>query len=64
MSFRVAIDTGGTFTDSISMSTKGDLTTVKTLTVPRNLAEGTIHAIDTLAKQNGLSRKQFLAEVE
>ena len=64
MSFRVAIDTGGTFTDSISVDGKGNLITTKTLTVPRNLAQGTINAVDALAKKNGLSRRQFLQNVE
>lgn len=64
MSFRVAIDTGGTFTDSISVDSGGNLITTKTLTVPRNLAQGTINAVDALARKNGLSRKQFLQDVE
>jgi N-methylhydantoinase A len=64
MSFRVAIDTGGTFTDSISVDGKGNLITTKTLTVPKNLAQGTINAVDALAKKNGLSRRQFLENVE
>src|SRR4030042_1149079 len=64
MTFRVAIDTGGTFTDSISVDEKGNLVTAKTLTIPKNLAQGTIHAIDALARRNHLSRKQFLGKVE
>ncbi|HME42888.1 MAG TPA: hydantoinase/oxoprolinase family protein [Syntrophorhabdales bacterium] len=64
MSFRIAIDTGGTFTDSISVDGKGNLVTTKTLTVPRNLARGTINAVDALAKKNDLSRKKFLQDVE
>ena len=64
MTFRIAIDTGGTFTDSISADEKGNLVTAKTLTVPKNLAQGTINAIDALARRNNLTRKQFLGEVE
>ena len=64
MTFRIAIDTGGTFTDSISVDEKGHLVSTKTLTVPKNLAQGTINAIDALARQNNLTRTQFLAEVE
>jgi N-methylhydantoinase A len=64
MGFRIAIDTGGTFTDSISVDGKGNLITTKTLTVPRNLAQGTMNAVDALAKKNGLSRKKFLESVE
>src|SRR4030042_6178952 len=64
MTFRVAIDTGGTFTDAISVDEKGNLVTAKTLTVPKNLAQGTINAIDALARRNHLSRKQCLGKVE
>ena len=64
MTFRVAIDTGGTFTDSISVDEKGNLVAAKTLTVPRNLAQGTINAIEALAKRNHLARRQFLEKVE
>ena len=64
MTFRVAIDTGGTFTDSISVDEKGNLVTAKTLTVPKNLAQGTINAIDALSKRNQLARRQFLGKVE
>ena len=64
MTFRIAIDTGGTFTDSISVDEKGNLVTAKTLTVPKNLAQGTINAIDALARRNNLPRKQFLEKVE
>jgi N-methylhydantoinase A len=64
MAFRVAIDTGGTFTDSISVDERGHLVSTKTLTIPKNLAQGTINAIDALARRNNLPRKQFLGEVE
>ena len=64
MTFRIAIDTGGTFTDSISVDEKGNLVTAKTLTVPKNLAQGTINAIDALARRNNLTQKQFLGKVE
>jgi len=64
MTFRIAIDTGGTFTDSISVDEKGNLVTAKTLTAPKNLARGTINAIDALARRNNLTRKQFLGKVE
>ncbi len=63
MGFRVAIDTGGTFTDSISVDEKGNLVTSKTLTISKNLAQGTINAIDALAKKNNLTRREFLQKV-
>ena len=63
MSFRVGIDTGGTFTDGISVDDKGNLVTAKTPTIPKDLAQGTMNAIDALAKRNNMDLKQFLGQV-
>lgn len=52
MSFRIAIDTGGTFTDAISVDQKGVRVTAKTPTIPKDFAQGTINAIDALARRN------------
>jgi N-methylhydantoinase A len=63
MSFRIAIDTGGTFTDAISVDEKGVMVTSKTPTMPKNLAQGTINSITALAKANGKKTEEFLKEV-
>lgn len=63
MSFRVAIDTGGTFTDAISVDEKGVMVTVKTPTLPKDLARGTINSITALARANGKEPGAFLGEV-
>jgi len=63
MRFRVAIDTGGTFTDAISIDETGNMVTAKAPTTPKDLVVGTIHAIDALAKRNNIDRKAFLNQV-
>lgn len=61
--FRVAIDTGGTFTDAISVDEAGVMVTAKVPTTPKNLIEGTINVMGALAKRNKLGRGEFLSEV-
>src|SRR5512143_2911868 len=61
MSFRIAIDTGGTFTDAISVDEKGIMVTAKTPTLPHDLAQGTINSIAALAKANRMGTEKFLS---
>ncbi|MBW1800707.1 MAG: hydantoinase/oxoprolinase family protein [Deltaproteobacteria bacterium] len=63
MNFRVAIDTGGTFTDAISIDEFGNMVTAKAPTTPKDLVVGTINAMEALAKRNDMDRKAFLAQV-
>jgi N-methylhydantoinase A len=63
MSFRVGIDTGGTFTDAISVDEKGNVVTAKALTTPKDLKLGIINVLHALAERNGLSREQFMGQV-
>ena len=63
MGFRVGIDTGGTFTDSISVDDNGVTQTAKASTTPGNLIVGATNVLDGLAKRNNMSRKDFLSQV-
>ena len=63
MGFRVGIDTGGTFTDAISVDDNGVTQTAKASTTPGNLIAGATNVLDGLAKHNNMSRKEFLAQV-
>jgi len=63
MAYRVGIDTGGTFTDAISVDDKGVTQTAKASTTPHDLTIGTMNVIDNLARRNELDRKQFLSQV-
>lgn len=48
MKFRVGVDIGGTFTDSISISSEGIVSTSKALTTPGQLSQGVIDAVSGL----------------
>jgi len=63
MAYRVGIDTGGTFTDAISVDDKGVTQTAKASTTPQDLTIGSMNVIDNLARRNKLDRKQFLSQV-
>jgi N-methylhydantoinase A len=63
MRFRVGIDTGGTFTDAVSVDETGAMVTAKAPTTPKNLIEGTMNAVGALAERNKLGRREFLGEV-
>ena len=63
MDFRVAIDTGGTFTDAIAVDDMGNLITAKVPTTPEDLKVGTINAIDALARLSKLERMILYAKL-
>lgn len=48
MKYRVGVDIGGTFTDSISISSAGEVSTSKALTTPGQLSQGVIDAVNGL----------------
>jgi len=63
VSFRVAIDTGGTFTDGISVDGEGNVVTVKERTTPQDFTIGFLGTLVRLAKGNNLDLRTFLGEV-
>ncbi|MFC1869475.1 hydantoinase/oxoprolinase N-terminal domain-containing protein, partial [Thermodesulfobacteriota bacterium] len=64
MSFRIAIDTGGTFTDAISVDGKGNIVAAKVPTTPEDLIVGTRDAISALAVRNNLDERKFIGKVK
>jgi N-methylhydantoinase A len=62
MSYRILIDTGGTFTDGVCVDEGGNLFTAKAPTTPENLTIGIMNTIDALSKLCGLDRKQLLGQ--
>jgi len=62
MSYRILIDTGGTFTDGVCVDEIGNLLAAKAPTTPENLTIGIMETISALAKLCGLDRKQLLAQ--
>jgi len=63
MSFRVGIDTGGTFTDAISVDEKGNIVSAKSPTTPQDLKVGIMKCIDEVAQKLNRDRRKFLGEI-
>jgi N-methylhydantoinase A len=61
---RLAIDTGGTFTDVVLQDAQGLLTLHKALTTPDDPIEGILFAIDRAAVAVGLTTETMLRECE
>jgi len=54
MSYSLAIDIGGTFTDAVLRAADGSLTVDKTLTTHRDLLEGCFRAVDLVLAKAGI----------
>jgi N-methylhydantoinase A len=57
MSYSLAVDIGGTFTDVVLRRDDGSLTTDKTLTTHHNLLEGFFRAVDQALGKRGIAAK-------
>jgi N-methylhydantoinase A len=62
--FKICIDIGGTFTESIVLDNKGILHEFKTATTPLDFSEGVVNTIVEAANYFNLSCEQFLVQTE
>ena len=62
--FRVCIDTGGTFSESIVLDDLGELHEFKTSTTPRDFSEGVLNTLKEAAAFNKMTLRGFLKETE
>lgn len=62
MSYRILIDTGGTFTDGVCVDDNGNLFTAKAPTTPKDLTRGIMETITALSKLRGLDRRDLLTQ--
>lgn len=62
MSYRISVDTGGTFTDVVVSDEKGELTIGKALTTRERIFRGMREAIEVAATQLGLTLDELLAD--
>ncbi|MEA2290398.1 MAG: N-methylhydantoinase [Solirubrobacteraceae bacterium] len=58
--FRIAVDTGGTFTDVVVSDARGDRTTAKARTTPDRIFDGMREGIGVAAQSLGLSLEELL----
>lgn len=64
MTFRVSIDSGGTFTDGILIDEKGGVTMAKAHTTPEDLPIGTLECLRKLATASSISLKDLLSRTD
>ncbi|MEZ5667197.1 MAG: hydantoinase/oxoprolinase family protein [Alphaproteobacteria bacterium] len=64
MSYRIAVDTGGTFTDMVLLDPDGRFHVGKALTTPERISEGMFAALDVVAGAVGRAPADVLAETE
>ncbi len=62
--YRVCIDTGGTFSESMVLDDKGELHEFKTATTPKDFSEGVINTLVEAAKYYKLSLEELLKQTE
>jgi N-methylhydantoinase A len=64
VSYRISVDTGGTFTDVVVATTDGTLHIGKALTTPRRAFEGVSAALATVAETIGIEVADLLGQSE
>lgn len=60
-SFIIGVDTGGTFTDIVVLSERGEVVMSKSATTPRDFSLGVLNAIGEAARQMNLSPRDLLS---
>ena len=61
---RIGIDVGGTFTDLVYATGKGEIRVVKTPSTPEDQTKGVLAGLEKAALQEGLALGRFLAETD
>jgi len=64
MGFRIAVDTGGTFTDAVVADAQGQLTVAKAPTTPERIFRGVRDALEVAAQTRTLSLEALLSQSE
>ncbi|WP_028921585.1 hydantoinase/oxoprolinase family protein [Pseudonocardia acaciae] len=64
MSYTVAVDSGGTFSDCVALSDTGVLTRAKAPSTPPDFERGVLDAVAEVAAKLGLAREELLASTE
>lgn len=62
MSYRIGVDTGGTFTDCIVIDDQGNVTPAKAPSTPQDFSAGVMESLGRAAKQLGITTEKLLAE--
>lgn len=62
MSYRIGVDTGGTFTDCIVVDDSGNVTAAKAASTPQDFSVGVMDSVAKAAKVLGLTAEELLAQ--
>ncbi len=62
MTYRIGIDTGGTFTDCIVIDDQGNVTAAKAPSTPQDFSAGVMDSLGRAAKQLGTTTEKLLGE--
>src|SRR3990170_949024 len=62
--YRIAIDTGGTFTDAVVIDEAGKITSAKSPTTPQDNTIGVLECLEKGARALGLDARKLLARTE
>lgn len=62
--YKLCIDTGGTFTESVVLDSQGEFHEFKTPTTPRDFSEGVLNSIKEAASYYQLSLEDFLKKTD
>ncbi len=64
MTYRIAVDVGGTFTDVVAVDNSGTVTFAKAQSTPEDQSVGTLEAIARLASEFGIGTRELLADTD
>ena len=62
MSYRIGVDTGGTFTDCVVVDDDGNVTAAKAASTPQDFSVGVMESVAKAATALGLTAEQLLAQ--
>jgi N-methylhydantoinase A len=62
MSYRIGVDTGGTFTDCVVVDDDGNVTAAKAASTPQDFSIGVMDSVAKAAKALGMTAEQLLAQ--
>ena len=62
MSYRIGVDTGGTFTDCVVVDDDGNVTAAKAASTPQDFSVGVMESVAKAAKTLGLTAEELLAQ--
>jgi N-methylhydantoinase A len=64
MAYVLAVDSGGTFTDSVALDDSGRIITAKAPSTPEDFSQGVLESVRLVAEAEGMSLEDLLSKVD